>query len=280
MRLRLAGITKRFGSQAALAGLSLDLAEFKALAVIGPSGGGKTTLLRVIGGLTAPDGGELEIDGERIGFDEGSLLAHRRRIGTVFQAYNLFPHLSALENITLPLTKVHGIPPAHRRRIGTVFQAYNLFPHLSALENITLPLTKVHGIPPAEARDQALALLERFQLAPHAAKRPAELSGGQQQRVAIARAMAIRPRFLLLDEPTSALDPEMTAEVLDIIMELRSEGRDIIMATHHMGFARSVADRCLFVCDGMAVDEGPAAELFVNPRSDKLRNFLAKVLKY
>jgi len=243
MQLRLTGITKRFGSQSALAGLSLDMAEFKALAVIGPSGGGKTTLLRVIGGLTAPDGGELEIDGERIGFDEESLLAHRRRIGTVFQAYNLFPHLSALENITLPLTRVHGIPPA-------------------------------------EARDQALALLERFQLAPHAAKRPAELSGGQQQRVAIARAMAIRPRFLLLDEPTSALDPEMTAEVLDIIMELRSEGRDIIMATHHMGFARSVADRCLFVCDGVAAEEGPATELFGNPRSDKLRNFLAKVLKY
>jgi len=243
MQLRLAGITKRFGSQTALDDISLELPEFKALAVIGPSGGGKTTLLRVIGGLMAPDEGELEIDGERIGFDEESLLAHRRRIGTVFQAYNLFPHLSALENITLPLEKVHGIPPV-------------------------------------EARDQAQALLERFQLAPHGRKKPAQLSGGQQQRVAIARAMAIRPRFLLLDEPTSALDPEMTAEVLDIIMELRSEGRDIIMATHHMGFARSVADRSLFVCDGVVAEEGPAAELFGNPRSGKLRNFLAKILKY
>ncbi|CAG0994126.1 sulfate transport system ATP-binding protein [Geobacteraceae bacterium] len=243
MQLRLEGITKRFGSQTALDDISLELPEFKALAVIGPSGGGKTTLLRVIGGLMAPDEGELEIDGERIGFDEESLLAHRRRIGTVFQAYNLFPHLSALENITLPLEKVHNIPRP-------------------------------------EATDQAQALLERFQLAPHGRKKPAQLSGGQQQRVAIARAMAIRPRFLLLDEPTSALDPEMTAEVLDIIMELRSEGRDIIMATHHMGFARSVADRTLFVCDGVVAEEGPAVELFGNPRSGKLRNFLAKILKY
>jgi len=243
MRLKLTGITKRFGCQTALDDISLELPEFKALAVIGPSGGGKTTLLRVIGGLMAPDGGKLEIDGEEVGFDEESLLAHRRRIGTVFQAYNLFPHLSALENITLPLEKVHGIPRA-------------------------------------EARDQAQALLERFQLSPHGGKKPAQLSGGQQQRVAIARAMAIRPRFLLLDEPTSALDPEMTAEVLDIIMELRSEGRDIIMATHHMGFARSVADRTLFVCDGVVAEEGPAADLFGNPRSEKLRNFLAKILKY
>ncbi len=243
MQLRLAGITKRFGSQTALDDISLELPEFKALAVIGPSGGGKTTLLRVIGGLMVPDRGGLEIDGERVGFDEESLLAHRRRIGTVFQAYNLFPHLSALENITLPLEKVHGIPPV-------------------------------------EARDQAQALLERFQLTPHGRKKPAQLSGGQQQRVAIARAMAIRPRFLLLDEPTSALDPEMTAEVLDIIMELRSEGRDIIMATHHMGFARSVADQTLFVCDGVVAEEGPARELFGNPQSEKLRNFLAKILKY
>ena len=243
MRLRLAGITKQFGSHAALDNIYLELPEFKALAVIGPSGGGKTTLLRVIGGLMAPDKGELEIDGEGVRFNEESLLAHRRRIGTVFQAYNLFPHLSALENITLPLEKVHGIPRA-------------------------------------EALNQAEALLERFQLAPHGRKKPAELSGGQQQRVAIARAMAIRPRFLLLDEPTSALDPEMTAEVLDIIMELRSEGRDIIMATHHMGFARSVADHTLFVCDGVVAEEGPAAELFGNPRSEKLRHFLAKILKY
>ena len=243
MRLRLSGITKRFGSLAALDSLSLELSDVKALSVIGPSGGGKTTLLRVIGGLITPDEGELEIDGERVEFAEESLLTHRRRIGTVFQAYNLFPHLSAIDNITLPLTRVHGFTPE-------------------------------------AARAEAGALLSRFHLASHGEKKPAQLSGGQQQRVALARAIAIRPRFLLLDEPTSALDPEMTAEVLDLIGELRTEGRDLIMATHHMGFARSVADQCIFVCDGGIAEAGPAAELFANPQSEKLRNFLEKVLKY
>jgi polar amino acid transport system ATP-binding protein len=242
MRLSLAGITKRYGSQTALAGITVELPPFKALAVIGPSGGGKTTLLRVLAGLEIPDAGELAIDGARVEFTEERLLAHRRSIGTVFQAYNLFPHLSALANITLPLEKVHGQSPA-------------------------------------QARATAELLLARFQLGAHAGKRPAELSGGQQQRVAIARAIAIKPRFLLLDEPTSALDPEMTAEVLDLIKELRAEGRDLVMATHHMGFARTVADQCLFVCDGEVAAAGPAVELFGNP-AGKLQGFLAKVLKY
>ena len=161
-----------------------------------------------------------------------------------------------------------------------VFQAFNLFPHLTALDNITLPLEKVHGYTPAAAREHAMALLERFQLSSHAARKPAELSGGQQQRVAIVRAIAIKPRFLLFDEPTSALDPEMTAEVLEIIEELRHEGRDLIMATHHIGFARQVADYCLFVSDGAVAEAGPAHELFSHPRTPALRNFLAKVLKY
>jgi polar amino acid transport system ATP-binding protein len=242
MRLSLAGITKRYGSQTALAGITVELPPFNALAVIGPSGGGKTTLLRVLAGLEIPDAGELAIDGARVEFTEERLLAHRRSIGTVFQAYNLFPHLSALANITLPLEKVHGQSPA-------------------------------------QARATAELLLARFQLGAHAGKRPAELSGGQQQRVAIARAIAIKPRFLLLDEPTSALDPEMTAEVLDLIKELRAEGRDLVMATHHMGFARTVADQCLFVCDGEVAAAGPAVELFGNP-AGKLQGFLAKVLKY
>jgi polar amino acid transport system ATP-binding protein len=161
-----------------------------------------------------------------------------------------------------------------------VFQAFNLFPHLTALENITLPLEKVHGYSQAAAKEHAMSLLERFQLSLHAAKKPAELSGGQQQRVAIVRAIAIKPRFLLFDEPTSALDPEMTAEVLEVIEELRHEGRDLIMATHHIGFARQVADHCLFVSGGAVVEAGPAAELFSQPRTAALQNFLAKVLKY
>ncbi|HEY5973666.1 MAG TPA: amino acid ABC transporter ATP-binding protein [Geobacteraceae bacterium] len=242
MRLSLTGITKQYGSQTALSGITVELPPFQALAVIGPSGGGKTTLLRVLAGLAIPDAGELVIDGVPLEFTEERLLAHRRSIGTVFQAYNLFPHLSALANITLPLERVHGQSPA-------------------------------------EARATAELLLARFQLGTHGDKRPAELSGGQQQRVAIARAIAIKPRFLLLDEPTSALDPEMTAEVLDLIQELRAEGRDLIMATHHMGFARTVADQCLFVCDGEVAAAGPVAELFGNPPG-QLQGFLAKVLKY
>ena len=238
MRLDLCGLEKWFGRQAALQGISQEIADFQALAIIGPSGGGKTTLLRLIAGLDIPDRGTLAIDGQQLDFSPDALMNHRQRIGMVFQAYNLFPHLTALDNITLPLEKVHGY---------------------SALA----------------AREQAMALLERFQLAPHAGKKPAELSGGQQQRVAIVRAIAIKPRFLLFDEPTSALDPEMTAEVLEIIEELRHEGRDLIMATHHIGFARQVADYCLFVCDGTVAEAGPAAELFSRPRTTALQNFLA-----
>ncbi len=243
MRLDLTGLEKWFGDQAALRGITETISDFQALAIIGPSGGGKTTLLRLIAGLEIPDQGTLAIDGEQLDFIRAALMRHRQRIGMVFQAYNLFPHLSALDNITLPLEKVHGY---------------------------------THTL----AREQALSLLERFQLSSHAAKKPAELSGGQQQRVAIVRAIAIKPRFLLFDEPTSALDPEMTAEVLDIIVELRLEGRDLIMATHHIGFARRVADYCLFVSDGVVTEAGPAAELFSKPRTAELESFLAKVLKY
>jgi len=243
MRLELRGLEKWYGSQAALQGITETIADFQALAIIGPSGGGKTTLLRLIAGLEIPDRGTLAIDGEQLLFSRESLLRHRQGIGMVFQAFNLFPHLTALANITLPLEKVHGYSPA-------------------------------------EARGHAIDLLERFQLSPHAAKKPAELSGGQQQRVAIVRAIAIRPRFLLFDEPTSALDPEMTAEVLEVIEELRHEGRDLIMATHHIGFARQVADYCLFVSDGAVAEAGPASELFYHPRTAALQNFLNKVLKY
>jgi polar amino acid transport system ATP-binding protein len=243
MRLELTGLEKWYGSQAAVQGLSETIADCKALAIIGPSGGGKTTLLRLIAGLEIPDRGTVAIDGQQLLFSPEALLRHRQSIGMVFQAFNLFPHLTALANITLPLEKVHGYAPA-------------------------------------AARAHAMGLLERFQLLPHAAKKPAELSGGQQQRVAIVRAIAIKPRFLLFDEPTSALDPEMTAEVLEVIEELRREGRDLIMATHHIGFARQVADYCLFVSGGVVVEAGPAVDLFCQPRTGTLRNFLAKVLKY
>jgi polar amino acid transport system ATP-binding protein len=234
---------KRYGDHHALRDVTLSIPEFQSLAVIGPSGGGKTTLLRIVAGLAVPDSGELSLDGQRVDFSERALLAHRRSIGTVFQAYNLFPHLTARQNVELPLVKVHGLSTA-------------------------------------EAHDIVATLFERFQLSPHADRRPAELSGGQQQRVAIVRAIAIKPRFFVFDEPTSALDPEMTAEVLDFIAELRREGRDLIIVTHNMVFAREVSDRCVFIAEGRVVEEGPTAGLFSSPRDPLLAGFLAKVLRY
>jgi polar amino acid transport system ATP-binding protein len=243
MKLRLRGITKRFDGHVVLDAISLTLEKVHTLALIGPSGGGKSTLLRIIAGLEFPDAGEVEINGEPVIFREEALLRHRRTVGTVFQAFNLFPHLTALQNVTLPLEKVHGHPPA-------------------------------------DAEDIARQFLARFKLADHAAKRPAELSGGQRQRVAIARAVSIKPRLLLFDEPTSALDPEMTAEVLDMIKELREEGRDFILVTHEMGFARQVADQVAMLADGRIVDSGETKRVFESPASAITRDFLAKVLKY
>ena len=243
MRLEFGAISKQFGNRQALCDVSLSVPEFQSLAIIGPSGGGKTTLLRIIAGLEIPESGHLSIDGQRIVFSEEFLLSHRRSIGTVFQANNLFSHLTARENVILPLVKVHGLSTD-------------------------------------EAHEIVKTLFERFQLSGHADQRPAELSGGQQQRVAIVRAIAIKPRFLIFDEPTSALDPEMTAEVLDFIAELRAEGRDLIIATHNMGFAREVSDHCLFIAEGHVLEEGRSAELFRNPKHPQLANFLAKVLRY
>lgn len=243
MQLELTDIHKSFAGQSALNGVSLSIPKFHALALIGPSGGGKSTLLRIIAGLEVPDRGTVIINGTSLPVGEEELRRHRCSIGTVFQAFNLFPHLTALENIVLPLVQVHG------------------YGRESAVE-------------------YAGQLLQRFQLQAHGHKRPAQLSGGQQQRVAIARAVAIKPRFLLFDEPTSALDPEMTAEVLDFIAELRAEGRDLIIVTHNMGFARQVADQCLFLADGQVAESGPAVEIFASPRQQLVRNFFARVLRY
>lgn len=239
MNLSLHHLTKTFGEHRVLDALTTDFGELRTLALIGPSGGGKSTLLRIIAGLETPDAGEVRLNGE--------VVAGTRE---------------------------------HRRQLGVVFQAFNLFPHLSALQNLLLPLVEVHGLAEAEARPLALATLERFRLADHALKRPAELSGGQKQRVAIARAIAIKPRVLLFDEPTSALDPEMTAEVLDVIEELKAEGRDFILVTHEMGFARHVADRIAFLADGRIVEHAPAEQLFAAPESTVCRDFLARVLRY
>jgi polar amino acid transport system ATP-binding protein len=243
MKLSLRQVVKRFGTHTVIDGVDLELDGVHCLALIGPSGGGKSTLLRIVAGLEYPTSGSVELNGRSIEYEDQALLRHRRSIGTVFQAYNLFPHLTALRNITLPLEKVHG---------RTV----------------------------AEARELAEGTLRRFRLLDHAHKKPAELSGGQRQRVAIARAIAIKPQVVLLDEPTSALDPEMTAEVLELIEELKQEGRDLLLVTHEMGFARRLADRVALLAEGRIAEIGPPEQVFENSASEVTRGFLRRVLRY
>jgi polar amino acid transport system ATP-binding protein len=244
MRLELSNLSKYYGDLKVLDGVSLLLEDVRSLVLIGPSGGGKTTLLRLIAGLETPTAGEILVNSHPVEFgSEDSLREYRKRLGMVFQAYNLFPHLTALDNITLPLVRVHGYSPE-------------------------------------KAREEALILLERFQLADQAFKKPAQLSGGQKQRIAICRAVAIRPEFLLLDEPTSALDPEYTSEVLDLIGELKDEGMRLVLVTHEMGFARQAADHILFIGDGGLIASCPPDQMFAGGTDDRVGRFFNKVLKY
>lgn len=243
MKLKLENLTKRFGEHRVLTNISCELEKFNSLVLIGPSGGGKTTLLRVLAGLESPESGNVYINSNKILYNEDYLYKYRKKIGMVYQAYNLFPHLTALENITLPLVKVHGVPKN-------------------------------------QAKEQAFELLSRFNLADHGNKKPIALSGGQQQRIAICRAVAIKPEYLLLDEPTSALDPEYTSEVLDLIFELRNEGMQSILVTHEMGFAKEAADRVMFIEDEGIIECGSAKDVLENSEDIRIRSFLNKVLKH
>ena len=243
MKLEVNGLTKSYGKTRAADGLSLTVESARVLVLIGPSGGGKSTLLRMLGGLETPDSGTVRMNN-----------------------YLLLADPAALQ--------------AYRRKNGFLFQQFNLFPHLTARRNISLPLEKVHGHSPAMAEEIAMAALDRFGLLDHADKLPAQLSGGQQQRVGIARAVAHQPEVLFLDEPTSALDPEMTAEVLELIQELAEAGQDIILSTHEMGFARAVADQVAFVAAGKIEEFSPPAELFGTPKSALCQRFLSRVMRY
>ena len=242
MKLEITSLTKRFGTHTALNDLRIE-SEAKVLCLIGPSGGGKSTLLRILGGLESADSGAVVINGRPIPTNERELLAYRRKNGFLFQQFNLFPHLTALENLTLPLEKAHGHPPD-------------------------------------VARSMAVASLERFGLVDHLHKRPTQLSGGQQQRVGLARAVAHQPSILFLDEPTSALDPEMTGEVLDLIRGLADEGQHIILSTHEMGFAKAVADQVAFLAGGRILESSPPARFFGEAATPAAQRFLSRVMKY
>ena len=241
--VQLTDVHKSFGDNLVLDAIDLSIAPGEAIVVAGPSGSGKSTMLRCINGLETIDSGSVVVDGKRIDPQSKDIQKIRADIGMVFQQFNLFPHKSVLENITLAPIKVKGIEPA-----AALQRAHELL--------------KVVGIP--EKADAA----------------PADLSGGQQQRVAIARALAMDPKLMLFDEPTSALDPEMIREVLDVMRDLAKGGMTMVVVTHEMGFAREVCDRIVFIDEGKIVEEGPPAEFFAHAKSPRAREFVDKIIHH
>ncbi|MCP3423206.1 amino acid ABC transporter ATP-binding protein [Nocardioides pinisoli] len=239
----LSGVQKHFGQLHALQDIELTVKRGEVVVVIGPSGSGKSTLCRTINRLETIDEGTITLDGKDLP-QEGKALA------------------------------------ALRAEVGMVFQSFNLFAHKTILENVTLGPIKVRGMKKEEAEKKARELLDRVGVGHQAEKYPAQLSGGQQQRVAIARALAMEPKVMLFDEPTSALDPEMIKEVLDVMVDLAEQGMTMIVVTHEMGFARTAADRVVFMADGAIVEENTPEEFFTNPRSDRAKDFLGKILKH
>ena len=233
---------KRYGSLEVLSGISLDIEEHQVVCLIGPSGCGKSTLLRCINRLETIDEGEIRLHGDRV---------------------------------TGPGVDLDVL----RREIGIVFQGYNLFPHMTVMENVTLGPTKVLGMPAREAQEKGLALLARIGLDHKAKEYPDRLSGGQQQRVAIVRALMMDPTLLLLDESTSALDPELVSEVLDIVRDLATKGMTMVLATHEMGFAREVADKVCFLQNGKVYEEGPPSQIFGNPQGERTQAFLKRIIE-
>jgi ABC-type polar amino acid transport system ATPase subunit len=237
--LEVSGLHKRFGHVEVLKGVSLTVRESEVFAVIGASGSGKSTLLRCINHLETPTSGIVRFRGQEV---------------------------------------VEGNATRLRLEIGMVFQRFNLFPHLTALENVTLAPRKILRIPVAQAEQEGRELLERVHLSAKADNYPGELSGGQQQRVAIARALALRPKLMLFDEPTSSLDPELVGEVLAVMRDLAADGMTMLVATHEMGFAREAAGRVLFLHDGAILEEGTPEQMFTAPAEERTREFLARVL--
>ena len=248
--VRIRGVGKSFGEHRVLEGVDLDVERGQVVAIIGPSGGGKTTLLRCVNLLESYDEGSIRVDGVEVGYRDGA--GRRRPRGD------------------RELARI-------RADIGMVFQLFNLFPHLTAAENVMLGLRKVRGLTKAQARERALTWLARVGLADKVDSLPAQLSGGQQQRVGIARAVAMEPKVLLLDEITSALDPELVGEVLAVAQELAKEGMTMIVVTHEMGFARDISDRVVFMERGRIAAEGTPADVLVRPQHERLKSFLSSL---
>jgi putative glutamine transport system ATP-binding protein len=236
-------VHKHFGALHVLRGITLSVKEKEVVVVIGPSGSGKSTMLRTINRLESIESGTLTVDG-------------------------LAVHSRALDVNRL------------RKQVGMVFQSFNLFPHLTAAENVMLAPRKVRGLSKKAARERALALLQKVGIPEKVDVHPAQLSGGQQQRVAIARALAMEPRVMLFDEPTSALDAEMIREVLDVMRALAREGMTMMVVSHEVGFAREASDRVVFMDEGSIIEDSPTAEFFVSPREERARQFLSKVIRH
>ena len=240
--VELRGVRKSFGEEEVLHGIDLEVEEHQVVCLIGASGSGKSTLLRCVNLLEPIDEGRIVVDGEEV--------------------------------------TSHGVDADRvRRGIGIVFQAYNLFPHMTVLRNVTLAPREVLGKSKAEAEAEALELLGRFGLAERAGDYPDRLSGGQQQRVAIVRALAMRPKLMLLDEVTSALDPELVGEVLNVIRELAAGGMTMLIATHEMGFAREIANRVCFLDGGVILEQGPPEQIFSEPQEPRTRQFLQRIVE-
>ena len=239
--IKVKDLRKSFGDLQVLKGISETINEREVVCVIGPSGSGKSTFLRCLNLLEEPSGGEIFLDDKKIND---------------------------------PNVNIDEI----REKLGMVFQSFNLFPHMTVLDNLTLAPIKVKGMEKSAAEEKARKLLETVGLADKAEKYPASLSGGQKQRVAIARALAMDPEIMLFDEPTSALDPEMVGEVLNVMKDLAENGMTMVIVTHEMGFAREVADRVFFIDEGIILEQGTPAELFGNPQHERTKSFLSKVL--
>ena len=281
---------KKFGKLEVLNGINLDINKGDVVAIIGPSGCGKSTFLRCLNGLETPSAGEIILENEYVFKNERVYLKRKMRAMKEESKKTGKPlpmdEFNAVNEEYLALRKeekaiskyMETAVNLHRQKVGMVFQQFNLFPHLTVLQNITLAPMKLKKVSEEEAKAKAMELLKKVGLAEKANVYPSTLSGGQKQRIAIVRALAMEPEVLLFDEPTSALDPEMVGEVLKVMTELAQEGMTMIVVTHEMGFAKEVATRVIFMSDGVIKEENAPQEFFTNPKDERLKEFLSKVL--